>query len=459
MSDHYHLPIPDDDRRPMAVAWLLFAITALLISGLFVILILLSRMPVVGEWFPAGDFFRLAIVVHVDFSVLIWFAAIAAVFWTLTARALAWPVAWTAFGFAIAGSVMLAASPFQGGEAIMSNYIPVLDNTTFLAGLSVIGIGLVIYALRSLLHAMPVRMPLTPDGVLRFGVHSSVAVMVVAAIALVWSLVEVPLALPRDQYFETLFWGSGHVMQFAWTQLMLVAWLWLASASSVRMPLTKRLVLLLLIAGVAPVFLTIWGYLAFDVGSPQHVRFFIWLMAAGGGVAAGPIGLALVVGLLRAPAAKDLVARGHRATLGFSILLFGVGGALGFLIAESNTIIPAHYHGCIVAVTLTFMGLSLHLLPRLGFAQPSPRLVFLIPWVYGIGQTLHVIGLAISGGHGAQRKVAVAEQGLENLAQVVGMGVMGIGGLIAVVAGVMFLVAVGGALRRRPIVVGSVRHA
>jgi cytochrome c oxidase subunit I len=309
-------------------------------------------------------------------------------------------------------------------------------------------LGVVLMAARSLAYPLPAGARLAPGGVLRFGSHTSAIAILLSAGALLWSLLAMPSYLSGPQYFEALFWGSGHVLQFAWVQLVLVAWLCLAAASGVRMALTPRLVTFLLLLGILPAFLGIWAYLVYDVAGHQHRTFFIWLMAAGGGVAAGPIALGLLHGWRSSPRAADTMQRGLRSSLWFSILLFGFGGALGFLIDASNTMVPAHYHGCIVAVTLAFMSLSLHLLPQLGFAAPNPRLVLLMPRVYGIGQILHVCGLAFSGGHGVQRKTAGVDQGLESIAQVIGMSVMGVGGLIAISGGIIYLVAVSGTLRR-----------
>jgi heme/copper-type cytochrome/quinol oxidase subunit 1 len=104
--------------------------------------------------------------------------------------------------------------------------------------------------------------------------------------------------------------------------------------------------------------------------------------------------------------------------------------------------IPAHYHGCIVGITLAFMGVTYELLPRLGYEAPVGRLARWQPYVYGIGQLLHITGLVWSGGYGVQRKVAGADQVLTTVQQVAGMGLMGLGGLIAVVGGVLFLIVV-----------------
>jgi cytochrome c oxidase subunit 1 len=88
------------------------------------------------------------------------------------------------------------------------------------------------------------------------------------------------------------------------------------------------------------------------------------------------------------------------------------------------------------------MGVTYHILPLLGFSRPTGRLVILQPWIYASGQLLHVIGLAWSGGYGVQRKTAGDAQGLDGIEQIAGMGLMGLGGLVAVVGGILFLVIV-----------------
>ena len=121
------------------------------------------------------------------------------------------------------------------------------------------------------------------------------------------------------------------------------------------------------------------------------------------------------------------------------MLLFGIGGGIGFLISGSNVTVPAHYHGSIVGITLAFMGLVFHLLPRLGFRAVEGRAARWQPCIYGTGQLMHITGLAWSGGYNVARKSTGAERGFE---QIAGMGLMGLGGLISIVGGVLFLVLV-----------------
>ena len=69
------------------------------------------------------------------------------------------------------------------------------------------------------------------------------------------------------------------------------------------------------------------------------------------------------------------------------------------------------------------------------------------PILYAAGQLLHIVGLVWSGGYGVQRKVAGAEQVLRSGGEIAGMGLMGLGGLVAIVGGLLFVVVVFGAMR------------
>jgi hypothetical protein len=236
-------------------------------------------------------------------------------------------------------------------------------------------------------------------------------------------------------------------LQFVWTLLMLVAWLALAQACGARVALTPRVALLLFALALAGVFGTPLAYLAYDVSSVEHRQMHTWGMRFGGGLAILPVALAVVLAIA---AARDLSAaqRPLRAALLASMLLFAAGGLIGLTIGGANVKIPAHYHGCIVGVTLALMGLVLHLLPRLGYAAPQGRLAVAQPWLYGTGQLLHIGGLVWSGGYGVQRKVAGAEQVLRTSGEVAGMALMGAGGLLAIAGGLLFVIVIFQAMRK-----------
>jgi len=444
----YTLPLPEDARRTLASGWLVLALVSLAASGVLSVLLVLSRAPAVKDVFPLVDFFHVALVAHVDLSVLVWFLAFAGALWTLNSTPRALSLGWAALALALAGTALMATAPFAGtGHPVMSNYIPVLDEPVFLSGLVAFGAGVALAVGRGMLAVPRVGVRLDGTGALRFGLNTSLVSAGVALIAFAWSLWAVPRALEAKGYYELAFWGGGHVLQFTYTLLMFVAWLWLAETGGAPLPLTPRTVALLFGIGLASVFLTPVIYLAYDVGSVEHHRMLTWLMRFGGGLAILPFALAVVVGLARAgpPAGGERVLR---AALLASLILFGAGGVIGLMISGSNVKIPAHYHGSIVGVTLAFMGLAYQLLPRLGFGEASARWAVPQLWLYAGGQMLHVLGLLWSGGYGVQRKVAGAAETLRSTEEIVAMGVMGIGGLIAVIGGTLFLVLAIGALLR-----------
>ena len=444
---HFALPVPEDARRRLAASWLLLSLSALVGAGLLSILLVLSRAPYLQNLFPLADFFHVALVVHVDLSVLVWFVAFAGVLWTLNSTSRFLDLARLALVLCLIGTGLMLSSPFFGrGGPIMSNYVPVLDDPLFLSGLIVFGAGFALLTLRSLLAPAPVGLPLDGAGALRFGLNTATVSAAIALMALAWSYYAMPAEYFGKPYYELLFWGSGHVIQFTWTLFMLVAWLWLASLCGARIPLSPRVAVLLFGVGLIPVFVVPIIYLAWEVASVEHMKMHIWLMRFGG-LAILPLGLAVLIGLLRA-APSGAETRPLRAALISSMVLFSVGGAFGFLIQGSDVRVPAHYHGSIVGVTLAMMGLAYALLPRFGLSAPGTRLATLQPWIYGGGQLLHIVGLVWSGGYGVQRKVAGSAQVLRSTQEVAGMGLMGLGGLIAIAGGVLFLVVIYRAWRR-----------
>ena len=435
----YTLPVPDDARRQLARGWLLLGLASLLISGVFSVLLVLARTPYAQDFFPWVDFFHTALVVHVDLSVLVWFLAFGGVLWSLNSTPKFLGTGRAALLLAAFGTLVIAVAPFTGaGEAIMSNYIPMLQQTWFIAGLLLFAIGFTVLTLRAMGAIPLVGQWMEGTAALRFGLNTAAVSAMLALIAFAWSYFTAPEYLNGKPYYELLFWGGGHVLQFTYTLLLLVAWLCLASASGVPLSLSPRVALIFFGFGLVAVFFTPIIYYSYPVTSVEHIKLFTWLMRYGGSLAALPLSLALLHGLWRAGKATG-DGQPLRAALITSMILFGTGGAIGFLISGTNVTIPAHYHGNIVGVTLAFMGLTYHFLPQFGFRVPAMKPARLQPWLYGGGQMLHVLGLVISGGYGVQRKVAGAAQSLDSVGRVTGMGLMGLGGLISIVGGFLFI--------------------
>jgi cytochrome c oxidase subunit I len=443
----FTLTMPSDANLGLASGWLWLGMASLVGAGLFAILLVLSRTPYIQNYFPWIDFFHTALVVHVDLSVLLWFLAFAGVLWSLNSSSRFIGIGWLAMALAACGAAMIVLSPFvDTGLPVMSNYVPVIHSTFFIAGLIVFAIGITLLVLRSMIAIPAANLWKRGEGSVRFGFLAAAIATLFALAAFWWSYMMIPGTYDTAQYYDLLFWGGGHVLQFTYLMLMLTGWLWLADACGAKIPLTPRMASALFILGLLPVFYAPVIYLTYAGSLIDYMGQFTQLMKIGGAFAPAPLGLAVLYGIM---AGNRTAATGpQRAALLTSMFLFAIGGGISLMIKDSNTIITAHYHGTGGAISLAFMGLTFHLLPRLGFSEPDLKWATLVPYIYGVGQTLHIFGLLWSGGYGVQRKVAGAAQELHGFAQTAGMGLMGFGGLIAVIGGIIFLVVVFKAMRR-----------
>jgi len=437
--NQFVLLIETEMQRKITAKWLGLAVASLLAAGVFSLLLVLSRTPGVQSIIPWIDFFHVALVVHVDLSVLIWFLSMAGVFWCASNPKSGGLIDNLAWYIAVAGTLVMVSSPFFGvGNPLMNNYVPVLQHPVFYAALSTFGIGIGILLVGRLIH-LP-NMPTDGKDVLSLACYLAAIPTLLSIAALVWTYTEIPEALSGELYFEVLFWGAGHTLQFTHTLLLLVAWVWLAQACGARFSLPPKVMAALSVLVILPLVLVPMIYSHGAVESAVHRLEFTQLMQYGG-LACMPLGMIVIWQLFAMPRAEP-VAKPMKSALIASFVLFSAGGIIGFMIEGVNVVIPAHYHGSIVGVTLAFMGVAYLLMPKLGLGKPSVKLAKIQPYVYGGGQLMHILGLAWSGGYGVQRKTAGAAQDLDRLPEVLGMGMMGLGGLISTIGGLLFLIVI-----------------
>lgn len=428
---------------PAARRWLLLGLVALAGAGLFAVLLVLGRIPGAQEWLPGIDLFRVALVAHVDLSVLVWFLAFAGFLWTLRDGPHG---AWGKRTFALAaiGTAFIMVTPFTGtGEPVLSNYVPVLTSPLFLGGLVLFAVGVGLRAFHCLQGGLEAahRSPVSA------GLLLVAAATVLAALTALRTGMKMPRLENPALYYEVMFWPPGHVLQFAYAALAMTGWIWLATGTGLRPFGGPRLMIMLLLSGVLPLLGVPLIEIMNVTGSAEQREQYTLLMRWGGLWPAVPVGLLVVLGILAGPraAAGD---RPMRSALYASLLLFGVGGGLGYLIAGLNTVIPAHYHGSIVGVTLALMGVTYLLLPQLGYRPVAGTLARVQPWFYAGGQLLHIGGLTWSGYLGVQRKTAGAAQALDSSEKMAAMGLSGLGGLLAIIGGLLFLVVCWQSMRR-----------
>ena len=448
MRDDFRLYTADPRCLKLAGGWLKLGVVTLLVAGLYAALLVVARTPFIKGIIPGVDFFHTTLVIHVIFSNVFWFLAVAGVIWSINTRARLIPLGQFALASAWVGVGIIALSPFTGSaEPVMANYIPFLNGPVFFTGLAFSGLGFTLLVFRALVAVPRLRIR-TKEGSLRFGVYTAANAAAMAVFAFIGAFLTMPHLLSDEAYYQGLFWLGGHVLQFTYALLMLASWIWLAAASGVKLKLSPRVVTWLFTLALFTVAFTPVAFLSMHVTSINFQKWFTTHMQIGGAAATLPLGLVVLWSLLtaaRATAEKQPL----RIALWLSIMLFTLGGILGYMLQKSSTLVTAHYHSVTGAVTLAFMALAYDLLPHLGFGSAPSRMARIQVYTYGIGQLLHVLGLAWAGGYGMARKVGGSAEVLDNIQQTMGMALMGIGGLVATVGGILFLFIVIKAMKKR----------
>ncbi len=396
--------------------WLLLATCSIGLSAIFAVLLVVARTPLLQQLFGGADLFHTVLVLHVNFSVLVWLLAFGALLWSLAmpkAHLLIDPVA---FGLVITGALLITLSPLltPPPQPVMSNYIPILHSPAFLTGLCAFAAGIGLYALR--------RLSIKGDALGRLAAVAMVAALLVFIIA-GWRLPH-PISSPVS--FEILFWGGGHLLQFVYLLLLLSCWQRLLG----EMPrplfgqVLTALTLMLLASGVLM-------SLLLEPESAAYREAFTQLMRFG-------------TPLLALPPIFILWRHGAGAELYLSQLLLLAGLLLGAMISGDNVSVTAHYHATNAAITLAFMALAYRLSLQFGLGRPNAHWAKRQLQTYFGGMTVYIAGMALSGMLDVPRKVAMTTEGLQALA----MGLMGAGGLIAIVATLMFVAIQFHAVRR-----------
>lgn len=431
-----------DLRVSIARGWFLFAIGSLVLAGMLSLLLVVGRLPFLGAVFTDPLFFKRALVVHVDLALVVWFQAGTLAFLALALGDRLPPrvvgLAFALCGAGIAG--LLAGALMPGAQPILSNYVPVIDHPVFLTGLAAWFAGSGLFFAAALAAPAPMNSALPDDALVALRVAALGNLIALATFVAAWRTT-LP-GLPAIGYYELLMWGGGHALQAANVATMLGLWLALLhrwSGASVLSPATSRWLLTALVLPHASLpFLALLGTSdgAYTETATALMRWTIF-----------PV-LLIVLGLGVRHVVQHVRTTGVFATdrrlvgLAGSATLAVLGIVLGAFIRGSNTLVPGHYHAAIGAVTLALMTAAYDFVaavsPR-SLAADFARRGRAQLLTFGFGQATFALGFAIAGVHGLGRKQYGVEQHVRSLGEYVGLGVMGVGGILAVVGGLLFL--------------------
>jgi cytochrome c oxidase subunit I len=435
--------------------WGILGISALAVAGIFALLLAISRIPGIENTFPWPiGFFEKGLVIHVIMSFVVWFLAIfGALMTVLTALAadsrprLAF-IGNPAIALATTGFALLAIpAMLDRGEASLNNYIPVIIDPLYYAGLISFAASLVLIVVRFSANMTSAPMEIKP--LMDAG---AVCGLILIFALTCFGLAYYPMAdeVPSIRYNEDLFWGGGHVLQYLNTGLMLLGWYLLAALVLNIEPVSRGRLRLVMGLCLIPAFGAPYLYGSYGAGTGELMSAFTdmqYLMAP----PVALLGFALIFMF-----AQHAIQGGKLwqdvafVSIALSAVTFAIGGTLGLFVDGADTRTPAHYHAVIAAINLVFMGLFFRfLLPVMGRPVTLGRAVHWLLWLYAVGQMIASVGLFLAGGYGAPRKTAGDAQGLEEIGAIAGLYMNGLGALVAVIGGTMFIWVCARALLRR----------
>jgi Cytochrome C and Quinol oxidase polypeptide I len=458
-----------EQENKSAINWLKNGIWALAFAGLYSIVLVILRTPQLSQIFTDKSAFKSSLIIHVNLSVLVWLLCITCIIWSYGSKRVYFENIFNKL--ALVGMILMVISPLASeSNPIMNNYVPILENIWFIIGLSLFLSTILCFSIlvfinsfydfdfkkpRYLAHILPlVKMS-----------SSLMYIMVWICFALSYKeATELSTVFPMevDYYYELLFWSGGHLLQFIYTQIVMFVWLILAEVWLRNKLFYYKIYSSLFVINLILSFFIFYGHIVYQMPEYEFTAFFTKHMQHCGGVAPTLFMLVLIADIFKTTKPKGSLSFTASALIS-SALLFFVGGLIGILISGVNLSIPAHYHGSIVGISIAFLGFVyifcfrsiayisdiktvsnelLLELPKVTLIEYGSNLSSDYKWpniqliTITFGQLVHISGLALAGGYGILRK---NPDGEISLSAKVYMGMLGGGGLIAIIGGLMFV--------------------
>ncbi|MDM8335155.1 cbb3-type cytochrome c oxidase subunit I [Wolbachia pipientis] len=416
------------DNAPLCKQWIFLAVCALACSGLLSIIIIFLRLPFISSLIPSAQYiFDNALVIHVNLSILVWMCSIISLLFIINLQNVNNWLNFLRVLSTLSMLLMFISAFVPNTEVIKSNYIPVLENKLFLFGLS-------LFITSILINAGFTYTSNKQISYLSVGQIGLVIILASSFLCFILAYNNVPIDIyhsDKNLFYEYLFWGGGHLLQFAFVQGMFLVYLIMLSSNDVSLASSNKITILPLFINTVLAVGVPLIYFVYSVDSVELIQFFTWHMRIAGAV----LPCFLIKLIYRN--IKTLINDKSNYLL-HSFVLFIYGGLLGVLTIEGNVTIPAHYHGSVVGITIAFMNFIYWLLPKLGCKEIKSSIVKLQIYAYSIGHFLHITGFVWLGGYGALRKVA----DLPNISSMLARTYFIMGGAISVVGGMLFVIIV-----------------
>ena len=463
---------------------------ALLVAGIMAIGVILTRWQEV-HLLPA-DLFYQALTFHGINALIFWiiFFEIAILYFassTLLRTRLAAPRwAWLGFILMVVGAVMNNYAVAKGNSSVMmTSYAPMQADPLFYLGLILFAVGALIAVFVFFGTLVIAKDDGTYEGSVPLVTFGAITAAIIAVFTIAsGAIILVPTFLWSIGYinhidaemYRVVWWGMGHSSQQINVAAHVSVWYLLAGILFGARPMSEKVSRSAFLLYILFLQLACAHHILVDPGISAEWKVFNTSYAMYLAV------LASMIHGLTVPGAVEVAQREKGLTKGlfewlrkapwgnpvfsgffFSLVIFGfIGGITGVvmgteqinLIIHNTIYVPAHFHATVaVGTTLAFMALTYLLIPVLFRRQLFlPWVAKMQPYVFSAGMTIMILFMLGAGTLGVSRRhwdmdftgamLSFEYPGTAYMMMAVG----GIGGVLGILGGAMYLVVTVGSL-------------
>ncbi len=472
----------DMHTERLIIANAVMAVVCLALGGIAALLIALTRWQAI-HLLDATWFYRLLTLHGIDMLVawIVFFEMAGLHFGStvlLNARHAAPKTAWFAFILMTVGGLMANfVVLFDPRNTVaFTAYVPMKAGPLFYLSYILFAVGALIAVITFFINIVVAKregrfegsLPLVVFGLMTAAVLATYTLLE-GAIAVVpaffWSLGMLQNYDPA--IYRNFFWGFGHPAQQVNLAAMVAIWYALAQMTVGVRPVNEKFSRLAFILYLFFINLGSAHHLLVDPGltfawKAVNTSYAMYLAVLGSMMHAFSIPAAMEVALRAKGFTKGLFGWLRNApwnepgfaALVMSMILFGwIGGVTGVtigteqinMLAHNTLRLPGHFHATVVGgTTLAFMGFTYYVIPLIFRKELKlKKWAQWQPYVYGVGSALVSLGMILSGLQGVSRRnwditFAGVIPGTVDLT----LAIFGVGALIAVTGGIMYITVV-----------------
>jgi len=466
------------------------AAVSLLLAGVLALGVILTRWQEV-HLLPAHTFYQV-LTGHGINALIFWviFFEVAVMYFassTLLRCRLAAPRwAWAGFALMIIGAVMNNVAVYQGNSSVMmTSYAPMQAAPHFYLGLILFAVGALIACFVFLGTLVVAKDEQTYEGSVPLVTFGALTACIIAVFTIACgAIILVPTFLWSIGYinhidaemYRVIWWGMGHSSQQINVAAHVSIWYLIIGVLFGARPMSEKVSRSAFLLYIFFLQLASAHHILVDPGMSSEWKIFNTSYAMYLAV------LASMIHGLTVPGAMEVAQRSKGYTKGmfewlrkapwgnpvfsgffFSLIIFGfIGGITGVvmgteqinLIIHNTIYVPAHFHATVaVGTTLAFMAITYLLIPVLfRRALFLPWMAKLQPYVFSAGMTMMILFLLGAGTLGVSRRhwdmdftgaaLSFEYPGTAYLMMAIG----GIGGVLGVLGGAMYLIVTVGSL-------------